>query len=75
MKLKYNISSTDAGDDVKYLIIESNDMSKLAVIVNDYIKKGWLPSGSVVVNQNSELASKEYTQAMTKMEDTPRKSS
>ncbi|GGB96850.1 DUF1737 domain-containing protein [Dyadobacter sediminis] len=75
MKLKYNIRSSEAEDAVKYLIVESNDMSKLAVIVNDYIKKGWLPLGGVGVNQKSELASKEYTQALTKMEDMPRESS
>lgn len=69
MKLKYNISSSDAENGLKYLIIESNDMNKLAQIVNDYIKEGWLPSGGVVVNQKSGLAAKEYTQAMTKMND------
>jgi len=70
MNLKYHIKSTDVDEDTAYLIVESNGMTRLAKIVNAYIKMGWTPLGGVVVNQISALTPKEYTQAMTRLKET-----
>lgn len=69
MNLKYHIKSTDVDEDTEYLIVESNGMTRLAKIVNAYIKLGWTPLGGVMVNQISALTPKEYTQALTKLKE------
>jgi hypothetical protein len=51
---------------MRYIIVKADTRAQLIALVNDEIRRGYIPIGGVVVSVRSSMGDKEYLQAALK---------